>query len=73
MPLWLADVITVAVTLPFCMAMRRSVWQCAVGTSAATRDIASDDRVPIKGTIGFLEILESAATLNARANEASVF
>ena len=43
---------------------------CVVGSSVATQEIKSGDRIRINGTTGVVEILESAATLGARASDA---
>jgi phosphohistidine swiveling domain-containing protein len=43
---------------------------CVVGSSVATQQIKSGDRIRINGSTGLVEILESAATLGARASDA---
>ncbi len=41
-----------------------------VGSSVATKDIKSGDRIRVNGSTGLVEILESAATLGVRASDA---
>jgi phosphohistidine swiveling domain-containing protein len=43
---------------------------CVVGTSVATQQIKSGDRIRINGTTGLVEIIDSAVTLGARASDA---
>jgi len=43
---------------------------CVVGSTVATQQIKSGDRIRINGTTGLVEILETATTLSPRQGDA---